>query len=65
MKMLKCSLFSYLGLIVAFFFVTISNFLSTYCGTLKHMWFCKENQAIGLGEGTAMVISREPDNEMK
>ena len=29
------------------------------------MWFCKENQAIGQGEGAGMVISREPDNEMK
>ena len=29
------------------------------------MWFCKENQAIGRGEGTGMIISRELDNKMK
>ena len=29
------------------------------------MWFCKENQAIGQGDGTGMIISTEPDNKMK
>ena len=29
------------------------------------MWFCKENQAIGRGEGTGMIIHRELDNKMK
>ena len=37
----------------------------TYCGTLQNMWFRKENQAIGRGEGTGMIIRRELDNKMK
>ena len=37
----------------------------TYRGTLQHMRFCKENQAIDEEEGTGTYIGTEPDYEMK
>ena len=29
----------------------------TYCGTLQHMRFCKENNATDQGEGTGTIIN--------
>ena len=37
----------------------------TYCGTLQHMRFCKENNATDQGEGTGTIINTQPDNENK